>query len=266
MAKAPQYGAILLEDLGDLTLERKFWENQNQAAAMPFYKQAIDQLIQIHYPATQDNQSGCLAFKTFFNTDKLMWELHYGRDHLLEKMCKIELTDQIKKDLDDEFMDICMALDAEDKFICHRDYHSRNVMLKLGKAYVIDFQDARMGPIQYDLVSLVYDSYVDLNETSREEILDYYLAQAKEHRGTPIDRDRFFQMMRTQILQRCFKACGSFASFYNMREDVRYLKHLAPTLQTVSQTLESFPQYRTFKSLIDDNGLMNKDFEDPNNL
>ena len=266
IATAPVLGAALLEDLGDLTLERKFWENQNQNLAIPFYKQAIDQLLQIHYPATADKQSGCVAFKTFFNTEKLMWEMHYGRDHLLEKMCKIEMSDEVRKELDIEFSDICMALDAEDKYICHRDYHSRNVMLKLGKAYVIDFQDARMGPIQYDLVSLVHDSYVDLNESSRNEILDYYLLKSKEMRGSPINRDRFYQVMRTQVLQRCFKACGSFASFYNMREDTRYLKHLNKTLQTVTSALESFPQYRVFKGLILDNDLINKDFKDPTTL
>src|SRR5690606_10364646 len=151
--------------------------------------------------------------------------------------------------------------DAEEKHICHRDYHSRNVMIKFGKAHVIDFQDARMGPIQYDLVSLVHDSYVDMDDQLRDDVLEYYLAQATQYRAAPISRDHFFQIFRVQMLQRCFKACGSFASFYNMREDTRYLKYLPGTLKKVAMTLDAFPQYRTFKSLIVDNGLLEKDFE-----
>ena len=92
------------------------------------------------------------------------------------------------------------------------------------------------------------------------------VAQAKSYRGSPIDRNRFFQLMRIQILQRCFKACGSFASFYNMREDLRYLKYLGPTLETVLTALESFPQYRTFRSLLVDNNLANLNYEDPTSL
>ena len=48
--------------------------------------------------------------------------------------------------------------------LCHRDYHSRNLMLHDGSLYIIDFQDARMGPDTYDLVSLLRDSYVDFTE------------------------------------------------------------------------------------------------------
>src|SRR5689334_18490713 len=52
IAKSPSEGLVLLEDLGDLTLERKFWENQNQDIVLPFYEQSIDELIKIHYHAT----------------------------------------------------------------------------------------------------------------------------------------------------------------------------------------------------------------------
>jgi len=260
VAKAPSLGLVLLEDLGDLTLERKFWENQNQSVALPFYKQAIDELIKIHYPASQDREANCVAFRVAFNTEKLLWEMNYGRDHLLDKFCQLKLSPAVRGELDSIFVDICAALDREDKIICHRDYHSRNIMLKHGKTRIIDFQDARLGTIQYDLVSLVHDSYVDLSETSRDEILEYYLAQAKDHRILPISRDAFYATFRLQTIQRCFKACGSFASFYNMREDRRYLKYLSPTIKTVANVLQQYNSYSTFFNVIRDNGLLEADF------
>jgi aminoglycoside/choline kinase family phosphotransferase len=207
-----------------------------------------------------------VAFGVAFNTEKLLWEMNYGRDHLLEKLCGIKLSPAARQELDSIFVDVCSTLDREDKIICHRDYHSRNVMIKHGKTRVIDFQDARLGTMQYDLVSLTHDSYVDLNDASRGEILDYYLSCAKEFRTSPIARDQFFAIFRLQMVQRCFKACGSFASFYNMREDTRYLKYLEPTIKKVAAALEQYSQYSTFLNLLRDNGLLEMNFEDPTHL
>src|SRR6185312_10810347 len=88
--------------------------------------------------------------------------------------------DRDAKILQDEFQRICKTLDEQPKFVCHRDYHSRNLMLKLGRIYVIDFQDARLGPLQYDLVSLVHDSYVNLSSTSIDFIKRDYIDKAKQ--------------------------------------------------------------------------------------
>lgn len=254
-------GLILLEDLGDLTLERKFWESQNQETIIPFYKQAIDELLKIHFDATRDKQPTCTAFSISFDTDKLLWEMNYGRDHLLEKVGGLQFDDQESQQLQSIFTEICQRLDQEDKYICHRDYHSRNLMVKLGKMRVIDFQDARMGPVQYDLVSLVHDSYVELNVESRQEILNYYFDRAKHDFGHPIDQDHFYEVFTYQVIQRCFKACGSFSSFYNNRGDTRYLKYIRPTLETVVQSLEAFPKFKPFLDIICERGILAKEYE-----
>ncbi len=262
IAKAPALGVILLEDLGDLTLERKFWENQNQILALPYYKQAIDEILKVHLTATKSNSKSCVAFQVQFNTEKLLWEMNYGRDHFLTQLCKISLNENLRKELDRIFLNICNCLDRQPKVICHRDYHSRNIMLKHGKTKIIDFQDARMGTIQYDLVSLVHDSYVDLSPEIASEILEYYLIRTKELTGQKIDRNSFYEIFRIQMIQRCFKACGSFASFFNMREDTRYLKYLTPTIKKVHAVLEPYEEYRAFSQIIFDNGLLEKNFLD----
>ncbi len=266
VGKAPKLGLVLLEDLGDLTLERKFWESQNYAQALPDYHQAIDEIIKIHYAATNDRTSGCTAFGVDFNVEKLLWEMNYGFEHLIEKFCKVQLAAKDNTALQNIFVDICTQLHNQPKHICHRDYHSRNIMLKLGKTYVIDFQDARTGPIQYDLVSLVHDSYVDMGEQMRQEVLDYYVTQANAQRKTPINRAEFQAVFKLQMLQRCFKACGSFSSFYNMREDLRYLKYLKPTVMKVAQALEDYPQYKLFLNIMRDNGLLELDYLNPTKI
>jgi N-acetylmuramate 1-kinase len=261
----PELGLVLLEDLGDLTLERKFWENQNDAHSLPYYKLTIDELVKMHYDCSFDRSSPCVAFTVEFDTAKLLWEMNYGREHLLEGLCGLKFDATTSKSLDGVFTHICETLHKEPKFIAHRDYHSRNVMLKHGKARIIDFQDARMGTIQYDLVSLLRDSYVNLSDASVAELLNYYL-EKREEKATQfslpaISRDHFDHIFEIQTIQRCFKACGSFASFKMLRQDDRYLKHLAPTLKTVRRSLQNFPEYATFFRILEDNGIFEKTFD-----
>ncbi len=257
---SPSEGLVLLEDLGDLTLERRFWENQNQETIIFFYKMALDEIIKIHGKATQ-NKSNCTAFKIQFDTEKLLWELNYGKDNLIEGVLKADLSPKVQNELQKIFLNICETLHNEPKVICHRDYHSRNLMIKRDKMFVIDFQDARMGPVQYDLVSLFRDSYVDLEDGTVAQLMDYYLDQTKSFLPKNFSRDHFDKIYELQSLQRCFKACGSFASFYHQRGDKRYLKYLTPTLKRVIKCLIQFPQYKIFSDILLDSGALEKKFE-----
>lgn len=260
IAKSPKDGNVLLEDLGDLTLERKFWENQNQELILPYYKLTIDELLKMHYDATFDDKSDCVAFKIAFDTDKLLWEMNYGKEHLLSKLC--EISAPALKVLDPLFLQICEILNREKKFIAHRDYHSRNVMIKHGKMRVIDFQDARMGAIQYDLVSLLRDSYVDISADIENQLINYYLeGRARVAPQLPkISRAEFDHIYEIQTIQRCFKACGSFSSFLNLRQDTRYLKYLPQTLLRVKSSLEKFSEYQDFLNVLTDHGLFERKF------
>lgn len=258
---AEKLGVVLLEDLGDLTLERKFWENQDQSLAFPFYQKAIDELIKIHYPVTQDRVPNCTAFKVEFDVEKLLWEMNYARKNLLQEFCKARLTEKEHKILDDTFFKICKTLADQPKTIAHRDYHSRNIMLKRGKARIIDFQDARLGAVQYDLVSLVHDSYVAMNAKLAEQVLTDYIDKANNYRTQKISRAEFDEIFEIQLIQRCFKACGSFSSFFNQRNDQRYLKYLKPTVKKVAQHIKARPELADFYSILSDHGVLDLDFE-----
>ncbi len=265
IAKNPKLGFVLLEDLGDLTLERKFWENQNQQLCIPFYKQAIDELLKIHFDANDSTKGDCTAFHVAFDTEKLMWEMNYMKRHLLEGVFAGHLQGKFDqndaKAVEEESLRICDELSRQPRVVTHRDYHSRNIMIKLGKIRVIDFQDARMGTMQYDLVSLLRDSYVNLNEAIAQELLDYYLQKRSEKGLAPLDGREFNRVYELQTVQRCLKACGSFASFYNTREDVRYLKYLPKTLQSVRLSLARIGEFKKLESYLELSGLYRIDFE-----
>lgn len=263
VAVQPKLGVILLEDLGDLTLERKFWEATEPENSWEFYQKAIDEIIKIHTAATNDSPSDStlnVAKNIEFDTAKFMWEMNYAKTHLIEGLLQFKMDEGLSHELNKVFTDFCTKLHLLPKVICHRDYHSRNLMIKLNKVYVIDFQDARMGPIQYDLVSLLKDSYVDISDSYADKMLKYYFDNTSFVAQNKSSLDDFYRTYELQSIQRCFKACGSFASFMNARNDKRYLKYLPNTLNRVVKSLDCFPEYKILKNILIDSGALEKNY------
>ena len=253
-------GVLLLEDLGDLTLERKFWEGLKPEFSEEFYYKTLDELIKIHDKATYSDTKSTASF-TKFDTAKFLWEMNYARENLLLGLLNVKLSEQTSEELEAAFINFCSLLDRQPKVICHRDFHSRNVMLKRNKVVIIDFQDARLGPVQYDLVSLFKDSYVDMSDDYTKKLMSYYLDNSQVAKKPGYSEEEFFRTYQLQSLQRCFKACGSFASFMNQRGDTRYLKYLAPTLRRVLKALGHFPEYSILTNILIDSGALEKKFE-----
>lgn len=258
--ESPKTGHILLEDLGDLTLERKFWESQSPAQSLPFYQKSIDEMIKIHFRAT-NTENKSTAHTTIFDTEKLLWELNYGYQHLIQGICEYKINQNQKIELDRSLFQIANQLANHSKHISHRDYHSRNIMIKLGKVRVIDFQDARLGPVQYDLVSLLKDSYVQIPEDMMTSLINYYIENANISQSKIFSKEEFLQVYELQSIQRCFKACGSFASFYQLRNDKRYLKYISLTLKHVIKSLSFYPEHHILMKIIVDSGALDKKYE-----
>ena len=120
---------------------------------------------------------------------------------------------------------IVEELAAEPRVLCHRDYHSRNLMLKEGRLYIIDFQDARMGPDTYDLVSLLRDSYVDISERAVEDLIAYFLAL----KGAAGHEREFRQRFDVMALQRNLKALGTFGYQTAARQNPVYIQYIPRT-------------------------------------
>ena len=117
-----------------------------------------------------------LPYGIAFDVEKLTWELDFFLRHYLAAYRNAVLPQAEFDAVRGEFKVIIEELASEPRVLCHRDYHSRNLMLSQGQLYLIDFQDARMGPDTYDLASLLRDSYVDLNDIAINELIAYFLA------------------------------------------------------------------------------------------
>jgi hypothetical protein len=129
--------------------------------------------------------------------------------------------------------------------LCHRDYHSRNLMLHQDSLYIIDFQDARMGPDTYDLVSLLRDSYVDIKDAALDELIAYFLAL----KGVQDDQEfrRRFDLM---ALQRNLKALGTFGYQTATRRNPVYIQYMPRTLRYARTNLEKYPRFARLRELL----------------
>ena len=171
---------IWTEDLGDIFLtsiineETLDIDDQKCTQAINYYKQALDLLIKAQYPQVKIDHP---AINRFFDYEKLYYEMSFFITHFLNGFLHLNVSEENPEyiNLYQDLKLLCKKLDSCERVLCHRDYHVRNIMLKDKELYWIDFQDARMGPHAYDVVSLVRDSYVKITWKTRKHLFDYYI-------------------------------------------------------------------------------------------
>jgi aminoglycoside/choline kinase family phosphotransferase len=123
--------------------------------------------------------------------------------------------------------------------LCHRDYHSRNLMLHDDRLFIIDFQDARLGPDTYDLSSLLRDSYVDLPWSVVDDLIAYFLAL----QGRSGEEEEYRARFDLMALQRNLKALGTFGYQTTSRGNPVYIQYIPRTLNYVRENLRRYTRF-----------------------
>jgi N-acetylmuramate 1-kinase len=121
-------------------------------------------------------------------------------------------------------------------------------MLHDGSIYIIDFQDARMGPDTYDLASLLRDSYVDLNPQQVDGLIAYFLAHKS---GPPPEEQEFRRRFDVMALQRNLKALGTFGYMTTSRNNTVYIQYMPRTLAYVKANLAKYPRFGRLQELLE---------------
>ena len=230
---------IWTSDLGDSFLNRDFGAHPVDMAkpecaqAMNQYKQALRLLLMAQYPE-QNSEIKHPASSRFFDADKLMYELNFFAQHFLTSLLGFK---EIGSGLLNEWQDLAQQIAQRERVVCHRDYHARNLMIQDNKVYWIDFQDARMGPHAYDVVSLLRDSYVRFEPKTREALFDFYYDELCALRGRArsgsLSAAEFYKERLMVGLQRNIKALGSFAYLCTVKKKKVYLSYVTHTLETI---------------------------------
>jgi N-acetylmuramate 1-kinase len=235
-------GLLFLEDGGDMHLEDI---TRNSPDNIIFwYQKAIDLIVAMQTHVTKNMRPHCPAYALKFDVEKLMWEMDFMTKHYIQGFLKCELNQDEESKIRSALLELCETLAEEERVFVHRDFHSRNLMIQNNAIMLLDFQDARMGPRQYDLVSLLKDSYVILKEETRNELLNYYLQRMEQEQSQPIAHTSFLKIFDSMSIQRNLKAIGTFAFQYTEHKNERYLEYLDPTLQHIRDTIHCQPDLK----------------------
>jgi N-acetylmuramate 1-kinase len=223
IAVFPDKGIIVIEDYGDVTLQdyiaKDLLENGGKNV-MPKYSEAIEIIIGL-LKITPNPSIPWQARK--FDQEKLEWEMRFFFKEFVEKFLIDRMSASDLKRCRDESVEMAAALAQHSRYLVHRDYHSRNIMVSVNSELaVIDFQDARQGSLYYDAASLIYDSYVGLSDQNRSDLIDIFAKNCKSRLDIQFERELFL----LTLLQRQLKAIGSFAYLTITKSRGNYMKYV----------------------------------------
>jgi N-acetylmuramate 1-kinase len=237
-------GILALEDLGDVTLQA-YLGGTGIGEHTALYREAVGFIAMLQRRGAELASESCAPYRLAFDVEKLTWELDFFVQHFVEGYRRAVLSQAERGALSDEWKAIAEELAAEPRVLCHRDYHSRNLMVRDGSLYVIDFQDARMGPDTYDLASLLRDSYVDIGNAELDALIGHFLSlSGGKHAG---EFRRRFDLM---AVQRNLKALGTFGNQAAVRENPTYVQYMPRTIQYTRANLIRYPRFDRLRNLL----------------
>jgi aminoglycoside/choline kinase family phosphotransferase len=245
-------GIIALDDLGDVTLQAHLGA-ASPAEHKALYRQAVAFIETLQRRGAELESPDYLPYRVAFDVEKLTWELQFFAKHFLEGYRGATLQASTREALAAEFTAVAEELAGERRVLCHRDYHSRNLMLHEGSLYIIDFQDARMGPDTYDLVSLLRDSYVDFTEAEVEELIAFFVALQSPGSSDQLrTQNEFRRRFDLMAVQRNLKALGTFGFQTIARGNPVYIQYIPRTLNYLRANLERYPRFARLRGLLAD--------------
>ncbi len=227
----------LLEDLGDLTLFEHLTKEREKKgfsdSIISTYKKVLQALPDIQVNVGKGIDYTKCYPREAFDRQSMMWDLNYFKYYFL-KLAKIPFDEQ---KLEDDFRTFSNYLvGVESNYFLYRDFQSRNVMLKDGEVYFIDFQGGRRGALQYDLASLLYDGKADIPQEIRDELYGFYISELEKY--TPVNKKEFGDYYKGFVLIRIMQAMGAygFRGFYEKKE--HFLKSIPYALNNLQKLLQ----------------------------
>jgi aminoglycoside/choline kinase family phosphotransferase len=242
-------GIIVQEDLGDQQL-CQVYEVASPEECEDYKERAINIIARIQKATEKAHELKSISSRLAFDEPKLSWELDFFVEHYFQSLRGETLRRAEAAELKTELNDISAELSAAPRVLCHRDFHTANLMLdRRNQLRVVDHQDARMGPASYDLVSFLLDrqpappSLAELR-AHRLQLLEERRLQGLE----ALDPDDFAREFRLMTIQRGLKAVGTFSYQTAVNGRGAFYEHfIEPTFLIVLQAadwLERFPILR----------------------
>jgi len=229
---------LLCEDLGDIqlfTAARALNQNDpsDRDKLLGLYRQTLTALIAMQLQAATGFDPNWCCDTPVYDRN-LMIERESG--YFLRAFWRDLLGQEEPQALAAEFHQLAvMAAEAPAHFFLHRDFQSRNIMIHEGRPRFIDYQGGRLGPLGYDLASLLIDPYVGLDQAMQQELFHFYLTELRRRR--PLDEEVFRRHFLALAMQRNLQILGAFAFLSQRRGKVFFAAYLRPALTSLNHLL-----------------------------
>jgi len=250
------HGAYLEEDLGDTTLFEFLSKNRSGENIAPSvveaYRQVVATLPRFQVEASRDlDYSVCYPISSF-DRQSVAWDLNYFKYYFL-RLASIPFSEQALENDFTRLTDFLLA--APRDYFLYRDFQSRNILLRNGQPFFVDYQGGRKGALQYDIASLLYDAKADLSPNLRQQLLDHYLDSLARY--IPLDREAFLRHFYPYVYVRIMQALGAYGyrGFFERRahflQSVPYaLKNIRWLLHHVTLPIELPTLLGAFQSML----------------
>jgi NDP-sugar pyrophosphorylase family protein len=253
--------SAVFEDLGDLSLYSYLKCPREKKDVEEVYKRVIDILIMMHTIVTEHIAECPLLQERIFDYEYLRWETSYFVERFVEGIMDIRVKNPSV--IDDEFHRLASTVDSFFKTVIHRDFQSQNIIItKYGIPRLLDYQGARIGPPAYDVVSLLWDPYYQLEDDMRERLLGYYIDKMKmsnppspslaktphhpplikggkgglsNNKGIFFDETQFRTSLLPCRLQRHMQALGAYGFLSKAKGKKYFLKHVPEGLRLLKE-------------------------------
>ena len=234
-------GFVLMSDLGT----DQYLEKLNHETVFCLYTDALDTIRKMQSRTDTKNLK-------LFNTNELLSEMNLFRDWFLKQELQLDFKVPASNFISECFQSIIkIILEIPTTFV-HRDYHSRNLMVtETNNPGVLDYQDALIGPITYDLASLLKDCYVKWNEALIERMIDSYYRRIRVT-YSKMNLDEFIFWFDVTALQRHLKAIGIFSRLKHRDKKVQFMEDIPRTYSYIHNTIAKYSELGDIKVLLND--------------
>lgn len=236
--------SILMEDLGNDIIYKKMLGKENSELFLETYRRIADALALFQTKATLAiNADGNTLGVRIFTYDYLRWETTYFMKNFLENFCGLS---SLEKELEVEFEALAKDVFAQPKVFMHRDFQSQNILELDDRIRFVDFQGARLGPVGYDIMSLLRDPYLDIPVSRKEELLKFYFSKLLEYGASDAcglkeeDHSAFRRYTVAAGLQRSMQALGAYTFLSMKKGKTFYMKFIPQGYKYLMEGLENF--------------------------
>jgi N-acetylmuramate 1-kinase len=198
-----------------------------------------------------ETSKGWLAYTRGFDVPLLMWEFDHFLEYGVAARQRQPMCADDERPIRAAFEEIAKHIATAPRVFTHRDYHSRNLMVRSGTSRssvaassalgIIDFQDALLGPRTYDLASLLRDAYIALDEPLIDELIAMYIERSGD-RALGTDAAGFRRLFDLTSIQRNLKAAGRFVYIDRVKGNPKFLADIPRVLGYVRRNLEKYPE------------------------